>query len=153
MEISLPAVIVVFLLCILGVLLFLVSWSRGQARHDTQINDESDAIMQLDSQEDSWEGSFSDAENPLSVTATLDIVYRDGGGFQSKRTIKVRAIDNELHGGLLIAYCSMRQALRTFRFSRVQSCTNTDTGEVVRDIAQHLNSLYEKDQNKSPSNT
>jgi hypothetical protein len=54
-----------------------------------------------------------------------------------------------LHGGILIGYCELRHANRTFRFDRIIACTDIETGEVIEEIDQFLNDLYEKSPERS----
>jgi len=95
-----------------------------------------------DYDKDSWEGGFWDAENPKKVTSNLEIEYRDGNGDKTKREISVREFDNDLYGGIIMAHCHLRNATRTFRFDRIISAVDTDSGEVIPNIKEHLLSLY-----------
>jgi hypothetical protein len=95
------------------------------------------------SDEDAWEGTFWEADNPLPVNAELAIDYRDGNGTLSKRNVTVRNFDTEHYGGIFIAHCHLRNATRSFRFDRIRACIDRSTGEVVSDIRSYLLSLYE----------
>ena len=93
---------------------------------------------------DAWEGSFWDAPDPKSVDATLEIRYRDADGNRTSRVVDVRRFDNTLYGGVMIGHCRLRDASRTFRFDRVVRCVDLDTGEIVSDVKDFLNALYEE---------
>ena len=73
--------------------------------------------VQLD--KDAWEGDFYEAENPLDVKKSFDIVYTDGNGKTTERIVDVRKFDEQLHGGIVLGHCRMRKANRTFRFDRI----------------------------------
>lgn len=87
-----------------------------------------------------WDGDdwFFQAKDPQRAHAKLEIRYRDARGDVTRRKIRVRKFDERLSGGILLAHCYLRGADRSFRFDRIQSCTDLDTGEVVRDIRSHL---------------
>ena len=102
-----------------------------------------------DDQEDSWEGAFWEAQNPQTVSANLLINYVDGAGYASERAIRVCEFDNELYGGILIAHCQLRDAMRTFRFNRIASCRESGSEQSIADIAQYLNSLSKAQADRS----
>ncbi len=98
---------------------------------------------------DAWEGTFYDGEDPKKVSAYLQIDYVDGEGKETSRSIRVRQFDDRLYGGMILAHCEMRDSSRTFRYDRVKSCVDLETGEVVHDLSKYLNDIY----NKSPEKT
>jgi len=104
---------------------------------DDDYNDEYD-----DDEIDAWEGGFWDAENPKKLTCNLEINYTDGNGDISKREISVREFDDKLYGGIIMAHCHLRNGTRTFRFDRISSAIDTDTGEIIPDIKKYLSQLY-----------
>ena len=42
-----------------------------------------------------------------------------------------------------MGHCGLRDATRTFRYDRIQSCVDIDTGEIVSDIRGYLTEKYE----------
>ncbi|WP_445363162.1 hypothetical protein ACJJIQ_23490 [Microbulbifer sp. ANSA003] len=98
---------------------------------------------------DAWEGSFFDAENPLTVSAHLQFNYRDGNGKQTNRSVLVKQFDETLHEGLLIAHCELRDANRTFRFSRMKNCVDLETGECISSVRDFLVAKYEESPERS----
>lgn len=97
-----------------------------------------------DADRDSWEGGFWDASDPKKLSTYVEIEYEDGNRSLTERTVRIREFDNELHGGIIMGHCELRDATRTFRFDRIKKCLDLETGEVVTDIEKHLNDLYEK---------
>ena len=102
-----------------------------------------------DNDRDAWEGGFWEASDPKKLNAHLRIEYKDGNGITTTRSVKVREFDNELYGGIIMGYCELRNATRTFRFDRIRTCTDLNTGEVVQSVKKHLNDLYEKSPERS----
>ena len=45
---------------------------------------------------------------------------------------------------LLIGHCNMRDATRTFRSDRIESCIDEETGEVVPDVRAYLQAKYDQ---------
>jgi len=106
--------------------------------------DDSSSAIDLADDRDAWEGYFGDAESPKTARAELLIHYTDGNGKKTERRISTKEFDQSLEGGLLIAHCHLRGANRTFRFDRINSCTDVTTGELIADPALFLNEVYEK---------
>ena len=50
---------------------------------------------------------------------------------------------------LLIGHCNMRDATRTFRSDRIESCIDEETGEVVSDVRKYLQTKYEQSPNRT----
>lgn len=94
--------------------------------------------------QDAWEGWFSDATNPLTVESTLRLKYTDGNEKQTERVVDVEQYDENLHGGIILGHCSLRQGTRTFRIDRINSCVVQGTGEVVEDVRAFLREIYDK---------
>lgn len=98
---------------------------------------------------DAWDGAFWEAPDPYPVKAHLQIDYVDIAGKSTSRSIITRQADTELYGGLILAFCELRQANRTFRMSRISNCTDIETGESVTDLAAYLWSKYEESPERS----
>lgn len=93
---------------------------------------------------DSWEGTFWEASDPHPVKAKLDISYKDGNNKNTNRIVDVREFDHALYGGIIIGHCRLRDATRTFRFNRITSCVDVETGEEIKDVRSFLQDKYEK---------
>lgn len=97
-----------------------------------------------DPDKDAWEGWFcGTAINPVPVKATLEISYIDARGQASRRVVDVREFDTNPYCNLMIGHCRMRNATRTFRFDRIQQCTDVETGEVISNVPAYLAAKYE----------
>lgn len=108
----------------------LVSLVKLPVTHDRK-------LRQIELPED-LEGSLWDASAVEAAGGRLQIVYVDAAGSVTTRAITVRrigAIDDDY---LITAHCSLRNDRRTFRASRIESCVDLDTGEVVEDVAAYL---------------
>jgi len=96
-----------------------------------------------DEDRDEWEGSFWEVAQPLPVKAKLRLSYTDGADRKTERTVDVRQFGAFGENILLIGYCNMRDATRTFRSDRISSCIDEDTGELVSDVRFYLQSKYD----------
>ena len=93
---------------------------------------------------DEWEGSFWEVAQPLPAKAKLRLNYTDGAGRKIERTVDVRQFGAVGPNTLLIGHCNMRDATRTFRSDRIQSCIDEDTGEIVTDVCTYLQTRYDQ---------
>jgi hypothetical protein len=98
---------------------------------------------------DEWEGSFWEVSQPLSVKTKLRLKYIDGADRKTERIVDVRQFGAFGSGTLLIGHCHMRNATRTFRSDRIESCLDEETGEVVNDIRTYLQTKYDNSPDKS----
>lgn len=91
---------------------------------------------------DPWEGSFWEAQKPLSINASLRIKYRDSADKITERTVDVRQFDSDGSNGLLIGHCKLRNATRTFKMNRIVACVDAETGEIISNVFDFLNAKY-----------
>lgn len=98
---------------------------------------------------DTWEGGMWEAADPHKLSAKLRIDYVDGAGRKTTRNVQVREFDNTVYGGMFLAMCELRGEHRTFRFDRVKSCIDLDTGEVVTDVRRYMNAKYDASPERS----
>lgn len=97
----------------------------------------------IDDDKDNWEGSFWEVQQPFPAKATLRIKYEDGAGTQTERVVDVRQFGTDGNGNILIGYCPMRNATRTFRTDRIKRCIDEETGELVSDVFAYLREKYD----------
>lgn len=93
---------------------------------------------------DEWEGSFWEVAQPLPAKAKLRLKYTDGAGRKTERSVDVRQFGAIGPNTLLIGHCKMRDATRTFRTDRIESCIDEETGEVVTDVRAYLQTKYDQ---------
>jgi len=93
---------------------------------------------------DEWEGSFWEVVQPLPAKAKLKLKYTYGAGRRTERTVDVRQFGALGPNTLLIGHCNMRNATRTFRSDRIDSCVDEETGEVVGDVRSYLQAKYDR---------
>ncbi|MEJ6007549.1 WYL domain-containing protein [Paucibacter sp. AS339] len=93
---------------------------------------------------DEWEGSFWEVSQPLPAKAKLKLKYTDGAGRKTERTVDVRQFGAVGPTTLLIGHCNMRDATRTFRCDRIESCIDEESGEVVSDVRTYLQTKYDE---------
>lgn len=93
-------------------------------------------------EKDNWEGSFWEVQSPQPGTAKLCIDYEDGTGQKTKRVIDVKQYGSAYYGNIIMGYCQMRNAHRTFRVDRIKHCVDVDTGEIVNDVLAHIHEKY-----------
>lgn len=115
----------------------------------TDIRDANAQDSQIEADKDSWEGSFWEVVEPLPARATLRLIYVDGAGRRTERTVNVMQFGSTGSSTLILGHCSLRNATRTFRSDRIQSCIDEETGEVVSDVRGHLQRLYELSPDKA----
>ena len=90
-----------------------------------------------------------DVPDPKYISARFKIEHIDGAGKVSSRIVNVREFDTNLYGGAFTGICELRDAYRTFRFDRVKSCIDMDTGEIIKNIKIHLKKLYDTSPDRS----
>ncbi|MFU8885437.1 MAG: hypothetical protein ACNA8O_08270 [Cyanobacteriota bacterium] len=92
---------------------------------------------------DAWESLYGFApERRLEIE--LEIDYRDRNGQDTTRRIRLKrfACNDSLSDAALMAHCYLRGGFRSFRASRVQRCVDVETGEIIRNLPQHLLDTY-----------
>ncbi len=93
---------------------------------------------------DSWEGMFfGEATDPRAVRCDLEITYTDANLNTTRRKITTREFDHSLYGGVIIAWCHLRNAHRTFRFDRIKRAVDIETGEIIKDIRTYMQHRYD----------
>jgi hypothetical protein len=141
---------ILFILLVAVVAYFTTKKAPQKKRPEIKITIERSSNFNFEEEEgsdtDSWEGGFWEASDPKKLAARLQIEYTDGNGRLSKRIVRVREFDNGLYGGVIIGHCELRNATRTFRFDRIKSCVDLETGEFIENVKSHLNKLF----NESP---
>lgn len=102
----------------------------------TLIQPEKDAFEQWDSE--------LYAEAARVVTADLRITYVDADGQRTHRNVTVEryARTDDRGGGVMIAFCHLRQARRPFRFSRIAHAADMETAQTVTDLGAFLDARY-----------
>lgn len=79
-----------------------------------------------------------------AVSLRVRIRYTDGYGRSSEREVEVQSYDDTTGIGMFEGFCYLRGARRSFYFARVSRAVCSDTGEVIRDLREHLNALWEE---------
>lgn len=92
---------------------------------------------------DAWEGSFYDVMAQRSVKKSVSIKYRDGDGTVTERDVDIKAFEPQGHECLVLGWCHLRKAKRTFRFDRMERVIDLGTGEVVPNLQALLNAEWE----------
>lgn len=98
---------------------------------------------------DAWE-DWSDelyAQASRELTVDLAITYCDRNGQITRRDITVEKYARTADGGVLAAYCHLRQARRPFYFSRIKSAADRVDGVVIEDLGAWLDEKYEASSN------
>src|SRR5690606_31765390 len=92
---------------------------------------------------DHFEVGHWDVVESFSVAANLHIKYQDGAGQITERPVQVRSVGDYMGAPTIVGQCLLRNQPRTFRLDRILECFNEDTGEIVTDVYEHLQSIYE----------
>lgn len=96
-------------------------------------------------QKDAWE-DWSDelyAEASRELAAELTITYCDRNGQITRRVITTEKYARTADGGVLAAFCHLRQARRPFYFTRIQLAADHTDGTVIDDLGAWLDERYE----------
>lgn len=94
---------------------------------------------------DAWEDWSNDLYGSASreLVATLRIKYRDGRDQVTHRTITVERYSRaSADGGLLSAFCHMRQSRRPFRFSRIEHAVDMEGMQRIDRLGDWLDARY-----------
>lgn len=102
-----------------------------------------DDATQSPPDKDAWEGSFYDVAEQRSAKKTVRISYLDGNESVTERVVDIRAFEPHAPDGLVIGFCRLRRATRTFRFDRMRRVVDEETGEIIPDLQQCLNAEWE----------
>ena len=79
-------------------------------------------------------------KEPIDAIAKLHVRYKRGDGQVTDRVVSVTEFDPETFSGL----CHLRRNHRTFYFSRIRTCCDVVTGEVLTDTYGFLCEAYER---------
>jgi len=92
---------------------------------------------------DTWDGWFyEEAKEPKELNKYLEISYSDANGNVTKRKVRVSKFDENWHGGTIFGHCELRKQNRTFRFDRITSCVDLETGEIIDNVKNYIISCY-----------
>jgi tellurite resistance protein len=116
----------------------LAAEERARQALDSSFSGKRQAVVKDETEDIPW-GAF----DGYPVKAALRIGYVDGEGNKTFRNIDVREVDNYLSGGMIYAFCKLRNAIRTFRIDRIQECVDMETGEIIEDVKQYLLDKYQ----------
>lgn len=96
-----------------------------------------------ESGKDAWEGDDWDFDDAAPCEASIEIEYIDAAGLKTTRAVDVQYCSFNGDSSMFKGLCYLRNAQRMFKFSRVQSAVDLETGEVVRDLENFLRVKYE----------
>lgn len=92
---------------------------------------------------DAWEPWDFDRTTMMRVTATVRFEYVDRQQRETNRRVDVQSIAvNGDDDHIVVGYCWLRFARRTFRASAISNCVDEATGEVIPDIVEFLRQTY-----------
>lgn len=84
--------------------------------------------------------SIAEVREAIRSSRKLKILYRDGAGQESERTIRPLALVYHLEANLIAAWCELRDGFRSFRTDRVWACEMLE--EDFADQAEALRALW-----------
>ena len=93
---------------------------------------------------DNWETGFLiNEDKQFAVEMPAWIHYRDAKGQESRRDIVVKRLVKQEEGGeAILAFCEARKANRTFVIARILQFIDRQTGEVVTNVSDYLQTAY-----------
>lgn len=75
----------------------------------------------------------------------LEIEYVDANGEYTRRTIRVAQYRKaQQWNNSIIGHCKLRGEERQFRYDRILSCVDADTGQSIPDVKKLVNDFYGK---------
>ena len=92
---------------------------------------------------DAWEGDDWNFDDAVPCEASIEIEYIDAAGLKTTRAVDVQYCSFNGDSSMFKGLCHLRNGQRMFKFSRVQSAVDLETGEVVRDLEKFLREKYE----------
>ena len=117
-----------------------LSIKTDELQHST-LESDTDSPLDKDAWEDWSEELYAKASRELREE--LKITYCDRNGQITHRDITVEKYARTSDGGVLAAFCHLRQARRPFYFSRIQFVANRNDGAVIKDLGAWLDERYE----------
>lgn len=118
---------------------------KGTVTTDALLRSKSEPGAELPIDKDAWE-DWSDelyADASRELPAELTITYCDRNGQITRRDITVEKYARTADGGVLAAFCHLRQARRPFIFSRIQFAADRSDGTAIKDLGAWLDERYE----------
>lgn len=104
----------------------------------------------LEPEKDAWEvwnkeqDGYGSPEHKLEgVRLHISFVDREGAATQRDVDVKRYSHNPETGTGMIYAFCHLRQANRPFVFSRIKQTSDPETGEIIANIGQYLDSIYQ----------
>lgn len=107
--------------------------------------DDDDKKQEIAYRNDTWEPNFYANGEEKKLYLELEIVYRDRNGNETVRQIKIKkySINADKTEALIYAYCYLRGAGRNFYVSRIQNCTDLETGEIIENLLLYIEQKYD----------
>lgn len=138
--------VLIFIVISIGAYFYFKKKEEETPLEKYQANEERYSIYaRIQEDKDNFEGWFYDSVHDyISYKKRLRIVYIDGNGKKTERNIWVYNFSQNPYRGFFLARCELRDANRTFRADRIQSCIDLDTGEYVANVTKHLLDCYHK---------
>lgn len=128
-----------------------MSWFKKifGTRREASISIESNLIIDSDNVinnniKDNWEGHVLESDDVKPFHIHIGFSYKDGAGNVTKREIISKNYTRTYNGGMLYGHCKLRNANRSFWFSRMSSVYDADTGEIIENIRDYIFNEYAK---------
>lgn len=92
-------------------------------------------------EKDAWGGTLYDEPSVHHLAMPVLLHYTDQEGQTSKRQVDIAAY-SPYQGGMVYGRCHLRNANRTFRFDRIQKAIDPETGEIIPDLLEELETRW-----------
>lgn len=79
-----------------------------------------------------------------SAQLRIRMRYTSGQGQPSEREVDIQSYDDTTGIGMFQGFCHLRGAPRSFYFARVMQAVDAETGEIIGDLRNYLNNLWEQ---------
>jgi len=131
------AFLVIFMLVLIAILVaILMPKNSGQPRITVTKSPVEEPSTDFEEDKDNWEGFNYYKSVVVPAKGRYRIKYTDQRGMNTEREINVKRAYDDQGKFAINAFCTMRQANRSFLDERIQSAVNLDTGEIVNSVAQ-----------------
>lgn len=132
-------------------------WHQSRKQHDVTLHikvstgtgNSPDNEPQID--KDAWDPNPDDSyvaggQRRQLRGMRLHIRFQDLEGRVTERDVSPNwyVHDDTTGKGMVHAFCHLRGANRPFALSRILACTDLETGEIIANLGQHLDQLYQQ---------
>jgi hypothetical protein len=136
-----PFIAIILLVALLIILFSIIrgNISAGKHKKNTASDDNSQPTIDCYWNTIEW----------VPVKADLQLTYKDSKGNTTDRPVSISGYDGSAY---LKGFCSLKNSNRTFRIDRILNAIDTETGETINNVPDHLLNKYRQSPEYAISN-